>query len=88
MLTATKKAKIVKKYAKTKGDTGSPEVQIALVTEEINELTRHLKKHKKDNHSRRGLIGMVARRRKLLNYLMKKDEKLYAKIIKDLKLRR
>ena len=70
-----------------KDDTGSPEVQIALLTERINELTKHLKKHAKDNHSRRGLLAMVAKRRRLLNYLAKKDKKRHQEIMLKLKLK-
>jgi len=88
MLTPTKKKNIVKKYGEGAEDTGSPSVQIALLTAQIDELTKHLKKHKKDDHSRRGLIGMVAQRRKLLNYLQKKDEKKYSKLIKQLGLKK
>ena len=69
MLKNVHKTKIIKKFATTKGDTGSPEVQIALLTERIKELTQHLKAHKKDNHSRKGLLKMVSKRRRLLSYL-------------------
>ncbi|MDD4351563.1 MAG: 30S ribosomal protein S15 [Candidatus Gracilibacteria bacterium] len=81
------KTKVITKYATHKGDTGSPQVQVAILTERVNELTEHLKKHKKDNHSRRGLLMMVAKRRKLLNYLKAYDEEAYNKITKSLKLR-
>ena len=74
-LKTTQKQKIIKKFATQKGDTGSPEVQIALLSERIKFLTDHLKKHFKDNHSRRGLLAMVSKRRRLLNYLSKKDKK-------------
>jgi small subunit ribosomal protein S15 len=80
-LSTDKKKKIIKKFAQSKGDTGSPEVQAALLTAQIKKLTGHLKKHKKDVHSRRGLLSMVSKRRRLLNYLMKKDEKRYQKVI-------
>ena len=82
------KKKIIKKHATHKGDTGSPQVQIAILTESINQLTAHLKKHKKDNHSRRGLLMMVAKRRKLLSYLKGRDESAYQKLVKSLKLRK
>lgn len=82
----TKKTKIIKKFATTKGDTGSPEVQIALLTERIKELTGHLKAHKKDNHSRKGLLKMVSKRRRLLNYLREKAEDRYRTLIKNLDL--
>jgi len=82
------KKKIITKHATHKGDTGSPQVQIAILTERINQLTEHLKKHKKDNHSRRGLLMMVAKRRKLLAYLKNRDEAAYQKIVKSLKLRK
>lgn len=85
-LTLTEKQKIIKKFAQTKSDTGSPEVQIALLTAKIKKLTKHLKEHKKDVHSRRGLLAMVSKRRRLLNYLMKKDETRYKKIVDKLKL--
>ena len=80
------KKKIIEKYAIVKGDTGSPEVQIALLTERINNLTGHLKEHKKDVHSRRGLLTLVSKRRRLLLYLMKKDADRYKKIIEKLKI--
>jgi small subunit ribosomal protein S15 len=80
------KSDIIKKFAQTKGDTGSPEVQVALLTEKIAKLTEHLKEHKKDNHSRRGLISMVSKRRRLLSYLQKKDEKRYAELTKKTNL--
>jgi len=85
-LTSQDKQKIIKKFAREKGDTGSPEVQIALLSEQINKLAKHLKDHKKDVHSRRGLLSMVAKRRRLLNYLKKKDEERYKNLIKELKL--
>ncbi|HCR35484.1 30S ribosomal protein S15 [Candidatus Woesebacteria bacterium GWC2_33_12] len=80
------KKELIKKFAKEKGDTGSPEIQIALLSTKINKLAEHLKEHKKDVHSRRGLLSMVAKRRRLLSYLMKKDEKRYKDLIKELKL--
>lgn len=80
------KQKIIKKFAREKGDTGSPEVQIALLTAQIERLAEHLKDHKKDIHSRRGLLSMVAKRRRLLNYLKKRDENRYQDLIKELKL--
>jgi len=83
-----KKTGIIEKYAVTEGDTGSPEVQIALLTERINHLTEHLKIHKKDHHSRRGLLKMVGKRRGLLNYLKKKDIERYREVIKSLGLRK
>ena len=82
MLTPEEKTKVVKKYKLHNKDTGSPEVQVALLTEEINRLLLHLKKHKKDLHSKRGLLKMVSKRRKLLKYLKKENEKRYNKIIK------
>lgn len=85
-LTLDAKQKIIKDFGTKEGDTGSPEVQVALLTNQINELTEHLKKHKKDNHSRKGLLKMVAKRRRLLNFLMRKDEKRYKDLIKRLEL--
>jgi small subunit ribosomal protein S15 len=85
-LTNEEKEKIIKKFAQTKGDTGSPEVQIALLTAKIKKLTKHLKDNKKDVHSRRGLLAMVAKRRRLINYLMKKDEGRYRRLIEALNL--
>lgn len=82
------KQEIIKKYAKSEGDTGSPEVQIALLTERINHLNEHLKIHKKDHHSRRGLLMMVGQRRGLLNYLMKNDIERYREIVRKLELRK
>jgi len=80
------KQEIIKKFAQGKGDTGSPEVQVALLTEKINKLSEHLKAHKKDNHSRRGLISMVSKRRRLLSYLQKKDLKRYQDVVSKLGL--
>ncbi|MCF0148945.1 MULTISPECIES: 30S ribosomal protein S15 [unclassified Clostridium] len=85
---AIKKQEIIKEHGRHEGDTGSPEVQIALLTERINSLTGHLKTHKKDHHSRRGLLMMVGRRRGLLNYLADQDIERYRAIIKKLGLRR
>ncbi len=83
-----KKAEIIKKYQLHEADTGSPEVQIAILTERINHLNEHLKIHRKDHHSRRGLLKMVGQRRGLLNYLMKKDIERYRAIIEKLNIRR
>ena len=88
MLSAEKKQEIIKEYARTEGDTGSPEVQIALLTYRINELTAHLQANKKDHHSRRGLLKMVGKRRGLLDYLMKKDIERYRELIKRLNIRK
>ncbi len=85
---ASRKADIIKEYAREKKDTGSPEVQVAILTTRITELSEHMQKHKKDFHSRRGLLAMVARRRKLLDYLKSKDEAGYKKLIKALGIRR
>ena len=85
-LSLEEKQKIIKKFAQTKGDTGSPEVQIALLTHKVKNLTDHLKEHKKDTHSRRGLLSMVSKRRRLLAYLLKKDETRYQTVVSDLKL--
>lgn len=85
-LTADQKKKIINNFATGKGDTGSPEVQVALLTENINQLTGHLKDHPKDNHSRRGLLKMVSKRRRLLHYLIKKEESRYKTIVEKLKL--
>jgi small subunit ribosomal protein S15 len=87
-LTATSKAEIIKDYQTDQGDTGSPEVQVALLTHNINGLQEHFREHKKDHHSRRGLIRMVNQRRKLLDYLNSKDASRYAELIKRLGLRR
>lgn len=83
-----KKQEIIGEYATKKGDTGSPEVQVAVLTSRIEELSEHMKTHKKDFHSRRGLLAMVARRRKLLDYLKGKDEGRYQDLIKRLGIRR
>ena len=82
------KTEIMKAYATHEGDTGSPEVQIAVLTRRINDLTEHLKTHRKDHHSRRGLLKMVGHRRNLLNYLMKKDINRYRSIIEKLGIRK
>jgi small subunit ribosomal protein S15 len=87
-LTKTKKETLIKDYKLHDSDTGSPEVQVALLTTRINELTEHLKAHKKDNHSRRGLLIMVGQRRKMLNYLKKNDAERYEQLIGRLGLRR
>ena len=88
MLTKEAKQEIMKKYATHEGDTGSPEVQIAILTNRILYLTEHLKEHKKDHHSRRGLLKMVGHRRRLLSYLQKKDISRYREIIAQLNLRK
>ena len=88
MLSAEKKQEIINEYARTEGDTGSPEVQVALLTYRINELTAHLQANKKDHHSRRGVLKMVGKRRGLLDYLMKKDIERYRELIKRLNIRK
>lgn len=87
-LAKDEKKKIIKKFAREKGDTGSPEVQIALLSAQIDKLVKHLKDHKKDVHSRRGLLSMVAKRRRLLSYLQKRDEERYKNLIGKLKLKK
>lgn len=87
-LTKETKEEILSKYKMHDGDTGSPEVQVALLTQRINELTEHFKTHKKDNHSRRGLLKMVSQRRSLLDYLKRKDIERYHSIVSRLGLRR
>ena len=87
-LTKDKKQEIIKKFAKNEKDTGSTEVQIAILTEEINVLTEHLKEHSHDYHSRRGLLKKVGQRRSLLNYLLKEDVTRYREIVKSLGLRK
>lgn len=82
-----RKEAIIKKHKLHKADTGSPEVQVALFTEKIEELAKHLKKNKKDHHSRRGLLGMVSKRRRLLSYLKRQDEKRYTSLMKKLGLK-
>jgi small subunit ribosomal protein S15 len=86
-ITAEKKQELIKKFALHENDTGSPEVQIAILTERIRNLTEHIKANKKDIHSRRGLIGMVNKRRKLLYYLKRESEERYRKIIEALNIR-
>ena len=88
MISKESKAEIIEKYKRDEKDTGSPEVQIALLTERINELTEHLKENPNDNHSRRGLLKMVGKRRNLLNYLVKKDVQRYRDIVAKLGLRK
>lgn len=87
-ITAERKQSLIKEYATGKDDSGSVEVQVAILTERINNLTEHFKSHNKDNHSRRGLLKMVANRRSLLDYVKGKDEKRYQDLIKRLKIRR
>ena len=82
------KLDIIKKFAREKGDTGSPEVQVALLSIQIEKLTGHLNEHNKDVHSRRGLLAMVAKRRRLLSYLQKRDEERYKNLIKELGLKK
>ena len=88
MLKPRKKTSIIKQHKIHEKDTGSSEVQVALLSERIKELTTHLKKHPKDNHSRRGLLIMVSKRKRILDYLKNKDEKRYKKIIKELGLKK
>ena len=87
MLTTAEKAEIVKKHGHSEGDTGSPEAQIALLTARIRDLQDHFTNNKKDNHSRRGLMAMVAKRRKLMKYLKRKNLDAYRKLIAELELR-
>jgi small subunit ribosomal protein S15 len=87
-ITAEHKQAIIKKHARAKNDTGSPEVQVAILTDRINHLTAHFEKNKKDHHSRRGLLMMVSNRRSLLNYLKKSNAAVYEKLIADLGLRK
>jgi small subunit ribosomal protein S15 len=89
-MTLTKEAKteVMSRFAKHEGDTGSPEVQIALLTARINELTEHLRGHKKDHHSRRGLLMLVGQRRRLLNYLRRRDISRYRELVQELGLRK
>lgn len=87
-LTKEQKAEIIKKYGKTAQDTGTPEVQIALLTARINDLAPHFEKFKKDHHSRVGLLRMVGKRRRLLDYLQEKDIERYRKLIADLQIRK
>ena len=88
MITSEKKQAIILEYRRHEGDTGSPEVQIAILTDRINELTLHLKEHKKDHHSRRGLLRMVGKRRLLLDYLKDKDINRYRTVINRLGIRK
>ena len=87
-ITPERKAELIAEYGAKTGDTGSPEVQVAVLSERITNLTGHFKDHKKDNHSRRGLIKLVSQRRRLLDYVKSKDEARYADLIKRLGLRR
>lgn len=87
-LSPERKQSLINEYATKAGDTGSPEVQIAILTERITQLTDHFKAHKKDNHSRRGLLKMVSQRRQLLDYVKRKDEARYQRIIDRLGIRR
>lgn len=87
-ITAEEKARVMKEFATRAGDTGSPEVQVAILSSRIATLTEHFKAHAKDNHSRRGLLKLVAQRRKLLDYLKRSDEARYGKLIERLGLRR
>jgi len=87
-ITADRKQELVKEYATNKDDTGSPEVQVAILTERIVNLTEHFKSHKKDNHSRRGLLKMVSQRRRLLDYVKGTDEERYKTLIQRLGIRR
>ena len=87
-ISATEKQEVIKEYGQADGDTGSPEVQVAVLSSRIATLTEHFKTHKKDNHGRRGLLKMVATRRKLLDYAKSKDEARYQDLIKRLGLRR
>lgn len=88
MLVTVEKTKIIKEFKTHENDTGSSEIQVALITSEIEQLSDHLKKHTKDNHSRRGLLRMVSKRKKLLDYLKQTDEKRYNTVIKKLGLRK
>jgi small subunit ribosomal protein S15 len=87
-ITASRKAEVIKQFAKKSGDTGSPEVQVAILSERINNLTEHFKTHAKDNHSRRGLLKLVAQRRQLLDYLRRTNESSYSSLIEKLGIRR
>ena len=88
MLTKDAKAEVIGRQRRHETDTGSPQVQVAILTERINALTEHLREHKKDHHSRRGLLQMVGRRRRLLNYLQRSDQDAYRELTRDLGLRR
>ncbi|MDH3579808.1 MAG: 30S ribosomal protein S15 [Hyphomicrobiales bacterium] len=87
-VTAERKKELIGEYATGKTDTGSPEVQVAILTERITNLTEHFKTHKKDNHSRRGLLKLVSQRRRLLDYVKSRDEERYKKLITSLGIRR
>ena len=87
-ITAERKAEVIKTHAKKEGDTGSPEVQVGILSERINNLTEHFKRHVKDNHSRRGLLKLVSQRRQLLDYLKRSDEGRYKALIQKLGIRR
>jgi small subunit ribosomal protein S15 len=87
-ITAERKASLIQEHATVKNDTGSPEVQVAILSERISNLTEHFKTHKKDNHSRRGLLKLVSQRRRLLDYVKAKDVQRYQKLIEKLGLRR
>jgi small subunit ribosomal protein S15 len=87
-ITPDRKAEVIKSYGKTSGDTGSPEVQVAILSERISNLTEHFKTHVKDNHSRRGLLKLVSQRRQLLDYLKRTDEGRYKSLIERLNIRR
>jgi small subunit ribosomal protein S15 len=87
-VTAGRKAEVIQQFAKKPGDTGSPEVQIAILSERINNLTEHFKAHAKDNHSRRGLLKLVSQRRQLLDYLRRSNEASYKALIEKLGIRR
>ena len=87
-ITATKKSELMSEFGKSTNDTGSPEVQVAILTERINNLTDHFRTHTKDQHSRRGLLKMVSRRRRLLDYLKREDDKRYSDVIQRLGLRK
>ncbi len=87
-ITAERKQELIKEYGTGTGDTGSPEVQVAILTERIKNLTEHFKDHHKDNHSRRGLLMLVNKRRSLLDYLRRKDQERYSKLISGLGLRK
>ena len=87
-IAAERKSELIGEYGTSKGDTGSPEVQVAIITERIANLTGHFKTHKKDNHSRRGLLKMVSQRRRLLDYVKAQDEERYKKLITSLGIRR
>ena len=87
-ITAERKAEVIKEHARAEGDTGSPEVQVAILTDRIKTLTEHFKTHAKDNHSRRGLLMLVNQRRSLLDYLRGKDEERYTDLIAELGLRK